>query len=424
MSISQSQTVQDVLSTSLKGMLSNKQNAAKFGTEAFNIALQSASNSSDGWSLSQSKNVAQGNEAPLGGNHMPRVSKSISDASTEKTKEREEVTEQSVKDRLAEAGIDIDTLEQQVVGSGLMTSDEFNELLESPDDFFAQLNQWLEEEPLFARSLMAQFPQLAEVVKKEMIQQSMRQEAISYDDMLVEESESAAKLVGKLLDEKGRQQSSDDSLNRERFFSQLLMQKATDSSAKPSGFAFDLAATLSGSTEKTLLAAGHSPDALSSHGLKFAQSLGGESRALPQLPILKGLPGQPGATEALNERIMMMRAKGLQMAEIRLDPPELGALTVKVKVTEGNTSIQFHSPHLEVREALESQVQRLREMMDSAGITLGDVGVSDQSLSERSEDGYASHNAGGSFGHNESEEDSQMEPVIVKQSLGLVDYFA
>lgn len=155
------------------------------------------------------------------------------------------------------------------------------------------------------------------------------------------------------------------------------------------------------------------------------------SQPLPQLPVLKGLPGQPGATEALNERIMMMRSKGIQTAEIRLDPPDLGSLEVRVRVSGDTTSIQFHSPNAGVREALEAQVNRLREMMESAGVDLGQVDVSDQSLSERSDSQFAAQSNDGGSGHSadghvdaDNEEALTMSVSSGAHAIGMVDYFA
>lgn len=456
MSISQSQTVQDVLSTSLKGILSHHNNSKKVGSEAFDLALKTASNTANGWQHSTPSNqIQQGKPVPSSGKHLPDSSQEkaaselkssnssqVTDRSTDKSTLSNAVDAEgqvlsteglelegdkalTVRARLSEAGIDVEALEKQVVESGLMSSAEFQALLESPDAFFEQLTQWLEDGSLFAQSLMVQFPQLADVIRKEQGASAEKVGPASYSEILAEESselEGVSKLVGKLLDEKG-QQSSDEGLSKDRFFAQLLMQKQADPSAKPSGFAFDLNSGLTEKSDKLFTASGVSVDAAASQGLRSVPGVTGELRALPQLPMLRGLPGQPGATEALNERIMMMRAKGLQMAEIRLDPPELGALTVKVKVTGDTTSIQFHSPHPEVREALESQVQRLREMMDHAGLALGDVGVSDQPQSERSEQAYASQGAKG-VDSEDVNEGEQVGAVTTSQSIGLVDYFA
>ncbi len=79
------------------------------------------------------------------------------------------------------------------------------------------------------------------------------------------------------------------------------------------------------------------------------------------------------------ERVMWMSSQGIQEAEIHLDPPELGPLQVRVSVVNEQAHVSFVVQHSTVREALDQNAMRLREMFDGEGINLADVDVSDQS---------------------------------------------
>ncbi len=106
--------------------------------------------------------------------------------------------------------------------------------------------------------------------------------------------------------------------------------------------------------------------------------------------------GQNAWESNLGSRLQMMVGKNIQAAEIRLDPPELGSLDIKIKVTNDVASVNITSPHTQVREALETAVPRLREMFEESGLSLGDVNVRQESFAQQEnnadEEGHISTN--------------------------------
>lgn len=94
---------------------------------------------------------------------------------------------------------------------------------------------------------------------------------------------------------------------------------------------------------------------------------------------------QPQWGEAVAEKVMWMSAKGIKEADIQLDPPELGPLSVKVSVSQEQAHVSFTVQHASVREALDQHAMRLREMFEQEGINLADVDVSDHSQSDQQE---------------------------------------
>ncbi|MBY0578136.1 MAG: flagellar hook-length control protein FliK [Burkholderiales bacterium] len=77
----------------------------------------------------------------------------------------------------------------------------------------------------------------------------------------------------------------------------------------------------------------------------------------------------------VGQKIAWMSASDQHVAELHLNPPNLGPMEVKLTVHNDQATIQFVSNHHEVRAALESALPRLREMMMDNGITLGNASV-------------------------------------------------
>lgn len=133
--------------------------------------------------------------------------------------------------------------------------------------------------------------------------------------------------------------------------------------------------------------------------------------------------GQPQWSQAVGERVLWLAAQNLTSAELRLDPPDLGPMQVRVSMNNDQINVSFSSQQVAVREALDQSAQRLREMFNEQGLKLGDVNVSDQSEGrqfsrERDSEGQ------GRRGSGAGEEDET--PLIQSQlvSIRLVDHYA
>lgn len=89
---------------------------------------------------------------------------------------------------------------------------------------------------------------------------------------------------------------------------------------------------------------------------------------------------QSGWTEEVVNRVMYLSSANLKAADIQLQPAELGRLDIRVNmVPDQQTQVTFMSAHPGVREALDGQMHRLREMFVQQGMGQVDVNVSDQS---------------------------------------------
>ncbi|WP_017902263.1 flagellar hook-length control protein FliK [Pseudomonas asplenii] len=88
---------------------------------------------------------------------------------------------------------------------------------------------------------------------------------------------------------------------------------------------------------------------------------------------------QSGWTEEVVNRVMYLSSANLKSADIQLEPAELGRLDIKVNMSaDQTTQINFISGHAAVRDALEGNMFRLREMLQQQGLGQADVSVSDQ----------------------------------------------
>ncbi len=88
---------------------------------------------------------------------------------------------------------------------------------------------------------------------------------------------------------------------------------------------------------------------------------------------------QSGWSEEVVNRVMYLSSANLKSAEIQLQPAELGRLDIKVNMAADQpTQISFISAHAGVRDALEGNMPRLRDMLQQQGLGQADVTVSDQ----------------------------------------------
>ena len=89
---------------------------------------------------------------------------------------------------------------------------------------------------------------------------------------------------------------------------------------------------------------------------------------------------QSGWSEEVVNRVMYLSSANLKSADIQLEPAELGRLDIRVNISADQAAqVNFVSGHAGVREALDSQMHRLREMFAQQGMGQVDVSVSDQS---------------------------------------------
>jgi flagellar hook-length control protein FliK len=166
----------------------------------------------------------------------------------------------------------------------------------------------------------------------------------------------------------------------------------------------------------------------------LTQAMGQQQSVSARTPVIPGQPvpmQQGGWSEAVVDRVMLMSSQNLRSAEIQLDPAELGRLEVRISVNQEQTQVTFASPNAGVREALDAQMHRLREMFAQQGMNLLDVNVSDQSLNRGWQGQEGDGNGRGGSGRDglAADEELLQHPVDTRggtpiAARGLVDYYA
>ncbi|MDE8756460.1 flagellar hook-length control protein FliK [Pectobacterium polaris] len=145
--------------------------------------------------------------------------------------------------------------------------------------------------------------------------------------------------------------------------------------------------------------------------------------------------GSPQWQDALGQQIIMFSRNGQQTVELRLNPQELGALHISLKIDDNQAQIHLASASGQVRSALEAALPHLRNAMAESGINLGQSSVGSdssawqQQMAGNNNDG---NNSGPSyqqqFGHS-SESTSELLDVpeqlrSMASSVNGVDIFA
>ncbi|ADC63839.1 flagellar hook-length control protein FliK [Allochromatium vinosum] len=120
---------------------------------------------------------------------------------------------------------------------------------------------------------------------------------------------------------------------------------------------------------------------------------------------------QPGGEQRLAEQVRWSVDQGLDTAEIKLHPPSLGALDVRLVQEGDKTHVQFVSAHPIAREVLEAAVPRLREALAQDGVLLGNVSVSDQAPSDRGETGRERGQSAGTGDHEAEDDEDRIESI-------------
>lgn len=139
--------------------------------------------------------------------------------------------------------------------------------------------------------------------------------------------------------------------------------------------------------------------------------------------------GSPGWDQAVGQKVLWMATNGMQSASLTLNPPDLGPLQVVIHVHNEHADATFITAQPEVKQALENAMPKLREMLDQAGIQLGqatvNTGTPNQQQNANQQQGRG--NSSAQFGAGVDDADINVAVVprpVATGGQGLVDTFA
>ncbi|MBW5810971.1 flagellar hook-length control protein FliK [Yersinia kristensenii] len=152
------------------------------------------------------------------------------------------------------------------------------------------------------------------------------------------------------------------------------------------------------------------------------------------------LSAQLGSQEwqqSLGQQVIMFSRNGQQNAELRLNPQELGALQISLKIEDKQAQLHFVSAHSQVRAAIEAAMPNLRTALAETGIQLGQSSVGSegqwqqaQQQNQQNQQDFASRGQPG-YGEVAADETQASTPLVTPAALqalangtGGVDIFA
>ena len=134
----------------------------------------------------------------------------------------------------------------------------------------------------------------------------------------------------------------------------------------------------------------------------------------------------------VSQRIVYMVGKE-QAATLTLNPPDLGPVQIVLNVSNDQASVAFSAEQMEVRQALENALPRLREMMSESGIALNNATV-DAGARQQQQDGERRAPGGtgangnlagnGTGGEGEAAVNEVAPRTRIVGERGMVDLFA
>lgn len=121
------------------------------------------------------------------------------------------------------------------------------------------------------------------------------------------------------------------------------------------------------------------------------------SAGSPATPVAQATLSQnlaaPGWSQQFGQQMLQFVQRGDRQVELRLNPAELGPLSISLRVDEQGAQAHFLSAHASVRAAVEQAIPQLRETLAEQGITLAEAQVGEQGFG-RSRD-QAGQDSGG-----------------------------
>lgn len=81
-----------------------------------------------------------------------------------------------------------------------------------------------------------------------------------------------------------------------------------------------------------------------------------------------------------SQKIVWLVSHDKQTAQLTLNPPQMGPIEISLNLSKDSASAFFVSANPEVRDAIETALPRLREMLAGAGIELGQANVGAESF--------------------------------------------
>lgn len=135
----------------------------------------------------------------------------------------------------------------------------------------------------------------------------------------------------------------------------------------------------------------------------------------------------PEWSDELGQRIRWALGNQIQSAELKINPPQLGPLEIRVSVdADRQMNVTLSSQHALVRESLQDSLPRLRDLMSEQGFGAVNVDVSQHSLSDggRSSTRQPGTESAAHAGPGPADDAAGRDADRPREIRGLVDLYA
>ncbi|MEX0179007.1 MULTISPECIES: flagellar hook-length control protein FliK [unclassified Stenotrophomonas] len=140
-------------------------------------------------------------------------------------------------------------------------------------------------------------------------------------------------------------------------------------------------------------------------------------------PTPKPVLGDDGFDQAIGARIGWLADQKIGHAHIRLNPEDLGPVDVRLQMNGDKVHASFSSPHVDVRQALESSLPRLRELLGEQGFQLAHADVGQQHSGDGNPGSQTAGGGRGGDGEPSLGETTMSASQLIRQR-GLLDAYA
>gem|GEM_PF-5035744 len=90
--------------------------------------------------------------------------------------------------------------------------------------------------------------------------------------------------------------------------------------------------------------------------------------------------GTSSPASQIAERVQTLLERGERQATLRLNPPELGRVHIRLELQDGRLHLAIRTEHLETGRLIDQRLTELRQGLEGRGLHLGDVRVQAESL--------------------------------------------
>lgn len=200
---------------------------------------------------------------------------------------------------------------------------------------------------------------------------------------------------------------------------------------RAAGFAEQLASADAGRSAAPAMDAAHAATPLLPGGATLPHAAGPTSLApaataaggTPSLPLAAPF-GSPEFAPALGAQVTVLARDGVQRAELRLNPADMGPIAVQIALDGAQATVHFAADVAATRAALESSWPELAGALRDAGLTLAGGGVSEQPRQRRDGTGDAAPGARADASDDSAPGDAAQATLPRPRARGVVDLVA